>query len=81
MDPCFIIDLSLFDPFDPRLPIDILRDYTLEFKVRVESTLRDLKECLAEAIRDKDYCKEAFAAIIEDFDEMGVTYKLNSSHF
>ena len=74
-DPCFIIDLSLPDPVNPRLPGDILRNYTLEFEVRVESTLRSLRECLVEAIRDKDYCKEAFNVVIEVFDEMGATYE------
>ena len=74
-DPCFIIDLSLPDPLNPRLPGDILRNYTLEFEVRVESTLRSLRECLVEAIRDRDSCKEAFNVVIEDFDEMGATYE------
>ena len=50
-DPCFIIDLSLSDSLDPRLPANIRRDYTLEFEVRVERTLRDLRECLEKAIR------------------------------
>lgn len=45
-DLCFIIDLSVLDPLDPRLPADILRDYALKFEVRVESTFRDLRECL-----------------------------------
>ena len=39
-DPCFIVDLSILDPLDPRLPADILRDYALEFEVRVKSTLK-----------------------------------------
>ena len=42
-DPCFIVDLSILDPLDPRLPVDILRDYGLEFE------FRDLRECLTEA--------------------------------
>ena len=37
-DLCFIVDLSVPDPFDPHFQVDILRDYTLEFKVRVKST-------------------------------------------
>ena len=45
-DLCFIIDLSVLDLLDPRLPADILRDYALKFEVRVESTFRDLRECL-----------------------------------
>ena len=33
------------------LPADILRDYTLEFEIRVERVLMDLRECLREANR------------------------------
>lgn len=74
-DPCFIIDLSVLDPLDPRLPNDILKDYTLEFEVRVESPLKDLRECLTETVRDRDYCKEILDNTKEDFDEMGKTYE------
>ena len=74
-DLCFIIDLSVPNPLDPRLPVDILRDYVLEFEVRVESTLRDLKECLTEDIRERDCYKEAFDAAMNDFYEMGVTHE------
>ena len=45
-DLCFIIDLSVLDPLNPRLLADILRDYALKFEVKVESTFRDLRECL-----------------------------------
>jgi len=38
-DLCFIADLSVLDPLDPRLPTDILRDYALEFEVRDENEL------------------------------------------
>ena len=48
-----------------------MRNYTLEFEVRVKNTLRDLRECLTEAIRDRDCCKEILDATLEDFDEMG----------
>ena len=34
------------------LPVDILRDYTLEIEIRVEGALVDLRECLREAIKD-----------------------------
>ena len=78
-DPCFIVDLSVPDPLDPCLSIDILRDYTLEFKVKVKSTLRDLRDCLTKAIRDKDCCKEILDFTIEDFDEMGRTYEVKLS--
>ena len=47
----------VLDPLDLHLPVDILRDYALKFVVKVESTLRDLRECLVKAIRDMDYCK------------------------
>ena len=30
---------------------------------------------MTEAIRDRDYCKKAFNAIMEDFNEMGRTYE------
>ena len=36
---------------------NILRDYTLEFKIRVERAFADLRECLREAVRDRDYCR------------------------
>ena len=65
--PCFIIDLSLSDPLNPRLPTDVLRDYTQKFEVKVESALRSLKECLVKVVR--------VDAIMKDFDEMGATYK------
>ena len=80
-DPCFIIDLLVLDPLNLHLPVDILRDYALKFEVKVESTLRDLRECLVKAIRDRDYCKEILDAIMEDFDEMGRTYMVELTHF
>ena len=52
-----------------------MRDYTLEFEVRVESTLRDLRECLTEAIRDRDCYREFLDAMVEDYDEMGRVYE------
>lgn len=52
------------------LPIDILRDYTLEFEIRVERALVDLRECLKEAIRDRDYCREIADTIMEDSEEI-----------
>ena len=76
IDSCFIIDISISDPFDPHLLVDILRDYILEFEVRVESIRKDLRECLIGAIRDRDCCKEIFYATMEDFDEMGRTYEV-----
>ena len=71
-DPCFIVDLLVLDPFDPYLLVDILRDYTLEFEVRVESTFKDLREPLTKAIKDKDCYKELNDTTVEDYDEMGI---------
>ena len=52
-----------------------MKDYKLEFKVRVKSTLKDLRGCLKEAIRDRDCCNEAFNAIMENFNEIVRTYQ------
>ena len=72
---CFIVDLSVLDPLDPRLPANILGDYTLEFQVKVKSTLKDLRECLTESIKDRVCCKEILGATVEDYDKMGRTYE------
>lgn len=74
-DACFLINLSILDSLDPRLLADILRDYTLKFKIKVESTLRDLRDCLTRAIRDKDCYKEIANSLLEDLDEMIRIYK------
>ena len=52
------------------LSTDILRDYTLEFEIRVEKALADLRDCLMEAVRDKDYCRELANTLMEDIKEM-----------
>ena len=72
-----IVDLSVLDPLNPRLPADkgLLKDYKLEFKVRVESTLKDLSECLTKAIKDRDCCEELLDATVEDYNEIGRNYK------
>lgn len=74
-DLCFNVDLLIQDLFNPYLPADILRDYALEFEVKVESTLRDLRKRLIEAIRDWDCCRELLDAIVKDYDEIGRAYK------
>ena len=51
------------------LPVDILRDYTLEFKIRVKKALADLRECLREVVRDKDCCRKLANTLIEDIEE------------
>jgi len=46
-----VFDLS--SPVLAKLPLsaNVLRDYTLEFEIRVERALMDLRECLREASR------------------------------
>ena len=73
-DPCFIVDLSVLNSFNPHLSANILWHYALEFEVRVESIRRDLRECLIEAIRDRDYCRELLDATVEDYDKIGRAY-------
>ena len=46
-----------------------------------ESTLRDLRKCQTEAIRDRGCCKEILDATVEDFDEMGRTYEAEYTTF
>ena len=53
-DPCFMFDLSSLVSTELPLPADILRDYTLEFEIRIEKALIDLREFLREAIKDRD---------------------------
>ena len=76
-DLCFIVDLLVLDPLDPCLLAKILRDYALEFEVKVESTIRDLRECLTEAIRDWDCYRELLDATVKDYDGMGRTYEVD----
>ena len=49
---------------------DILRDCTLEFKIQVKRAFADLKECLREAVRDRDCCREITYTLVEDIEEM-----------
>ena len=69
-DPVFVFDLSSPVSIDMPLPANILRDYTLEFEIRVERALADLRECLREAVKDKDCCREIADTLIEDIKEM-----------
>ena len=55
---------------------DILRDYALEFEVRVESTIRDLRECLTKAIKDWDCYRELLDTTMEDYYKMGRAYEV-----
>ena len=43
-DPSFMFDLSSPVSAELPLPADVLRDNTLEFEIRVERALMDLKE-------------------------------------
>ena len=69
-----MFDLS--SPVSAELPlsIDVLRDYTLEFEIRVERTLMDLRKCLREVVRDRDCCQELANTLIKDIE------KINSAH-
>ena len=65
-----MFDLLLLVSTNMPLPVDILRDYTLEFNIRVKKTLTDLKECLREATRDRDCSRELIDTLIEDIEEI-----------
>ena len=51
---------------------DILRDYTLEFEIKVERALTDLRECLREAIRNRDCSRELVDTLMEDIKEISI---------
>ena len=74
-DPCFMFDLSSLVSTELPLPADILRDYTLEFKIKVERALMDLRECLREAVRDRDCCRELVNTLMEDIEEMSSVHE------
>ena len=67
-DPSFMFDLSSPVSAELPLPADVLRDYTLEFEIRVKRALMDLREFLKEAIRNRDYCRELADALMEDIE-------------
>ena len=69
-DLILVLDLSSLVLTDMPLSADILRDYTLEFEIRVERALVNLRECLREAVRDKDYFREIANTLMEDIKEM-----------
>ena len=69
-DPVFVLDLSLLVSTDIPLPTDILRDYTLEFEIRVEKAFTDLRECLREVIKDRDCYRKLANTFMEDIEEM-----------
>ena len=69
-DPNFVFDLS--SPISAKLPLsaDVLRNYTLEFKIRVERAFIYLREGLSEAVKDRDCCRELVDTLMEDIKEM-----------
>ena len=69
-DLILVLDLSSLVLTDMPLSADILRDYTLEFEIRVERALVNLRECLREAVRDKDYFREIANTLMEDIKEI-----------
>ena len=52
-----------------------MKDYALEFEVRVENTLKDLRECLKKVSKGSDCCKELLSSSMEDYDEIWRTYE------
>ena len=52
-----------------------MRDYTLEFEIRVERALIDLKECLREAVMDRECCRELVDTLMEDIEEISSAHK------
>ena len=67
-----MFDLSLLVSTDMPLLADILKAYTLEFEIRVERALTDLRECLREAIRNRDCSRELVDTLMEDIKEMSI---------
>ena len=65
-----MFDLS--SPVSTNMPLlaNILRDYTLELEIRVERALANLRECLREAVKDRDCCRELADTLMEDIEEM-----------
>ena len=70
-----MFDLS--SPISIKLPLlaDLLRDYPLEFEIRVERALMDLKECQREVIRDRDCYRELANTLMEDIEEMSSAHE------
>ena len=73
--PVFVLDFSSPVLIDLILLANILRYYTLEFEIRVERALVDLRECLKEAVRDKDCCREIANTLMEDIEDMSRVHK------
>ena len=65
-----MLDLPSPVSIDMPLPTDIMRDYTLEFEIRGEKALVDLRKCLREVVKDRDCYRELADTLIEDIEEM-----------
>ena len=52
------------------LLMDILRDYILEFEIKVERALANLRECLKEVVRDRDCSREIADTLASLEDEL-----------
>ena len=68
-------DLSSLVSAELPLPTNVLRDYTLEFKIRVERAFMYLRECLRGAVRDKDYYRQLTDTLIEDIKGMSSAHE------
>ena len=66
-----MFDLS--SPVSIKLPLlaNVLRDYNLEFEIRVERALIDLRE----AVRDRDYYRELANTLMEDIEELSSVHE------
>ena len=80
-DPSFKFDFSSPVLAELPLPTDVLRDYTLEFEIRVERALMDLRECLKEAVKDRDYCRELAGTLMEDIEEISSAHESELATF
>lgn len=65
-----MLDLSSPVSTDLPFPIDIMRDYTLEFEIRVKKALIDLRKCPRKAVRDRHCCRELANTLMENIEEM-----------
>ena len=73
-DPRFLFDLS--SPVSAKLRLS-----ALEFEIKVESAFMDLRECLREAVRDRDCCRELADTLMEDIEEMSSAYERELATF
>ena len=70
-----MFDLSSLVLVELPLLVDVLRNYTLEFEIRVERALINLRECLRETVRDRDCYRGLADAFMEDIKEMSSAHE------